>query len=287
LTQVASEFDPNVVKMFQEVFSSSICQVLKQISGEDFEARVIDSAPVSGNEESGEVWVRFSASGRLSGEIGVCVSQADAALLSGLPRGVAPEQAAELRAELREPMAEVLRQIGRAASTAFRSRVGGEVEVEFCGFGRPSGQSGFGFRLEVGSPETQPLQILLISDQGLAKSAAACLSTSGVAPSISQPEKVMASPAQAFPGKENIGLLLDIELEAALRFGEREMLLREILNLNSGSVIELNRRVNEPVELLVCGKVVAKGDVVVLDGNYALRVTQIGSSADRMSSLSM
>jgi flagellar motor switch protein FliN/FliY len=78
---------------------------------------------------------------------------------------------------------------------------------------------------------------------------------------------------------------LDIELEAALRFGEREMLLRDILNLNSGSIIELNRRVNEPVELLVCGKVVAKGDVVVLDGNYALRVTQIGSPADRMSSL--
>jgi len=70
---------------------------------------------------------------------------------------------------------------------------------------------------------------------------------------------------------------LDIELEATLRFGEREMLLREILNLNSGSVIELNRRVNEPVELLVCGKVVAKGEVVVLDGNYAFRVTQIAS----------
>jgi flagellar motor switch protein FliN/FliY len=85
--------------------------------------------------------------------------------------------------------------------------------------------------------------------------------------------------------KDNIGLFLDIELEATLRFGEREMLLREILSLNSGSVIELDRRVTEPVELLVRGKVVAKGDVVVLDGNYALRVTQIASPADRMSSL--
>ena len=63
------------------------------------------------------------------------------------------------------------------------------------------------------------------------------------------------------------------------------MLLREILDLNSGSVIELDHRVNEPVELLVCGKVVAKGEVVVLGGNYALRVTQVGSPAERMSTL--
>ena len=78
---------------------------------------------------------------------------------------------------------------------------------------------------------------------------------------------------------------MDIELEATLRFGEREMLLNEILELNSGSVIELDRRLKDPVELLVRGKVVAKGDLVVVDGNYALRVTQIATPADRMSSL--
>jgi flagellar motor switch protein FliN/FliY len=282
---VASEFDQNVLKMFQEVWSSSICQVLKEIFDEDFNARVTDSIPVSGNEESAKVWIRFSASGRLSGEIDVCVSQHDAVLLSGPLRGAAPQQVGEPSGDLGEPVAEVWRRIAGAASTAFKSRLGGEVEFVFCGFGCPSWEPCFGFRLEVAGPKTPLLQVLLISNQDLAKSAAACLSTSAVSPSTSEPEKVIPNLAQAFPGKENIGLLLDIELEAALRFGEREMLLREILNLNSGSVIELNRRVNEPVELLVCGKVVAKGDVVVLDGNYALRVTQIGSAADRMSSL--
>lgn len=285
MTQAASEFDPNVVKMFQEVWTSSLCQALKQISGEDFEARVTDSAPVSGNEEPAGVWTCFLASARLSGEVGISISQPDALLLADLLRESAPEQTAQLAGDLREAVAEVLRRAAGAAAKAFQSRLGEEVELVFGGFERPTFASGIGFRLELVGPATGPLQFLLISDEGLAKSAAARPAAFSVSPPTSEPERVNASPAPEFQGQENIGLLLDIELEAALRFGEREMQLLEILNLNSGSVVELNRRVNEPVELLVCGKVVAKGEVVVLDGNYALRVTQIGSPADRMSSL--
>jgi flagellar motor switch protein FliN/FliY len=68
---------------------------------------------------------------------------------------------------------------------------------------------------------------------------------------------------------------LDIELEALLQFGSREMLLSELLELGSGDVLELDRLITEPVDLLVGDRVVARGEVVVVGGNFGLHVTEI------------
>src|ERR1700753_215844 len=73
----------------------------------------------------------------------------------------------------------------------------------------------------------------------------------------------------------NLDLVLDVELNVTLRFGQRLLSLREVLDLNTGSVIELDRQVEEPVELLLEGKVIARGEAVVIDGNYGLRVTEV------------
>jgi flagellar motor switch protein FliN len=78
---------------------------------------------------------------------------------------------------------------------------------------------------------------------------------------------------------------MDVELDITLRFGERQMTLRDILDLSAGSVVELNQYVQDPVELLVGKKTVARGEVVVVDGNYGLRVTEILSTAERIESL--
>ena len=75
-----------------------------------------------------------------------------------------------------------------------------------------------------------------------------------------------------------LGLLNDLEVGVTLRFGEREMLLRDILDLDTGMVIEVDRRTDEPAELLVAGRIVARGEVVVVDGNYGLRVTELAGS---------
>jgi flagellar motor switch protein FliN/FliY len=68
---------------------------------------------------------------------------------------------------------------------------------------------------------------------------------------------------------------MDVELNVTLRFGKRHLSLREVLELTSGSVVELDRQVDEPVELLLNGKVIAKGEAVVIDGNYGLRVSEV------------
>ncbi len=67
-----------------------------------------------------------------------------------------------------------------------------------------------------------------------------------------------------------------------MRFGQREMRLHDILQLNQGSVVELESEVQDPAELLVGGKVIARGDVVVVDGNYGLRVTEVVSPGHRI-----
>ena len=88
-------------------------------------------------------------------------------------------------------------------------------------------------------------------------------------------EPVDEKKAQPNPGALNLQLVMDVELNVTLRFGQRQLALREVLELTSGSVIELDRQVEEPVELLLEGRVIARGEAVVVDGNYGLRVTEV------------
>jgi flagellar motor switch protein FliN/FliY len=90
-------------------------------------------------------------------------------------------------------------------------------------------------------------------------------------------------PLVAAPG--NVGIILDIELPIVIRLGTAEMTLQEIVRLGPGSLIELNKGVDEPVELLVNNKMIARGEVVVVEGNFAFRVTDIESKLTRIQSL--
>lgn len=80
-------------------------------------------------------------------------------------------------------------------------------------------------------------------------------------------------------------LLYDIDLDATIRFGTREMALNEVLEVGPGTVLELDRHVNEPVDLVVGDRIVARGEVVVLNGNFALRVTEVATPQLRLESI--
>jgi flagellar motor switch protein FliN len=73
----------------------------------------------------------------------------------------------------------------------------------------------------------------------------------------------------------NLAGLLDIELEANIRFGAREMSLAELLEIGPGAVIPLDRQVSDPVDLIISDKVVARGEVVLVQGKFGLRVTEV------------
>ena len=84
---------------------------------------------------------------------------------------------------------------------------------------------------------------------------------------------------------ENLDVILDIELTATARLGRVEMPISDILKLGPGAIIEVGQLVDEPIELLVNNKLVARGDVVVVDEKFGLRITEVVSRAERIETL--
>jgi flagellar motor switch protein FliN/FliY len=89
---------------------------------------------------------------------------------------------------------------------------------------------------------------------------------------------------EAGPGS-GVELLLDVELEATLRFGCREMPLLELLELGPGDVVQLDRGISDPVDLIVGDKIVARGEVVLVNGNFGLRVTEVAAPRKRLETI--
>lgn len=98
---------------------------------------------------------------------------------------------------------------------------------------------------------------------------------------LSEEEK-LELPAAA---RRNLAMLLDVELDLSVSFGRTLLPLEDVLKLTSGSIVELNRSATDPVDVLVNDSVVARGEVVVVDGNYGVRITEVVSRRERIRSL--
>jgi flagellar motor switch protein FliN/FliY len=83
----------------------------------------------------------------------------------------------------------------------------------------------------------------------------------------------------------NLDLLLDVEMPVSVSFGRAQLPLKDVIKLTAGSIVELDRAVSEPVEIIVNNAVIAHGEVVVVEGNFGVRITQIMSKQDRLRSL--
>ena len=86
--------------------------------------------------------------------------------------------------------------------------------------------------------------------------------------------------------RRNLNLILDIPLEVSVELGRNKMLINDLLQLGRGSVIELNKLAGEPLEVLVNGRLVARGEVVVLHDKFGVRLTDIISPSERIQQLS-
>ncbi len=91
--------------------------------------------------------------------------------------------------------------------------------------------------------------------------------------------------APQIANSKTFDLLMDVELPVSVSFGRVQIPLKEVLKLTAGSIIELNRMVDEPVEVIVNNCVVARGEVVTVEGNYGVRIHQIMSRKERLESL--
>ncbi|MCC6858211.1 MAG: flagellar motor switch protein FliN [Bryobacterales bacterium] len=96
-------------------------------------------------------------------------------------------------------------------------------------------------------------------------------------------QQALGQPLPAAPlNPKTLDLLMEVELPVSLSFGRACLPLREVLKLTSGSIVELNRAVGEPVELIINNAVIARGEVVVVEGNYGVKITEIISRQERL-----
>ena len=113
----------------------------------------------------------------------------------------------------------------------------------------------------------------------------AAMGSPAVPPNV-QPVQFANLQGGGFPAESgNIGLLMDVFMELTVELGRTRKLIREILGIGEGTIIELDKLAGEPVDILVNHKLIAKGEVVVIDENFGVRVTEIVSPIQRMGEL--
>lgn len=86
-------------------------------------------------------------------------------------------------------------------------------------------------------------------------------------------------------GIRNLDMLLDIKLQLRVRIGSKIMLLKDVINMDIGSIVELNQLAKEPLDILIEDKKIGEGEVVIVDGNFGVQITSIGSKEERLKTL--
>ena len=190
----------------------------------------------------------------------------------------------ELTADGQDAFAELFRQFAGTAAVALRALLSEEFEMLVAGGDRPTWAPAVHLAFCLTNPQIGPTVFHLWVSAEL-ETALRRGRGAGAARAVSKPADPAKASAEGLSREINIDLLMDVELDATLRFGERQMLLRDVLELSPGAVVELDRQINDLVDLLVGSKVVARGEVVVVDGNYGLRVTEMATAQERIESL--
>lgn len=166
---------------------------------------------------------------------------------------------------------ELLRETVDAAASELLARTGRNCRVERFEEAKAGNAASLAFQLRAGGRAWT----ILIRDEVRESTQAAGDETAA--------QQAQSTDAPAI--RPGIELLLDVEMEASLRFGSREMPLGEILDLGPGDVVQLDRQVADPVDLIVGDKIVARGEVVLVNGNFGLRVTEVASPKKRLESI--
>jgi flagellar motor switch protein FliN len=263
---------------YQQAWSRSAAELLSQIAAARFtsELQVLQSATPSA--ELPALCGCFSVKGSCQGETALFVTSEDALTLSQLFLGEPVERVSELKAENRKAFAELLGQLGGNVASSLRSAGGEEAHVSLMGLASPSWlpEASAGFDLCLSGPGVPALTLHLIVSPDLG-------ATLGAEPSAAGEVRGRASTLTV--RQPNLEFLKDVEVGVSLRFGTTSLRLREVLEIMPGAVFELDQQVSEPVELLVGKKVVARGEVVIVDDCYAVRITDVISPTERADSL--
>lgn len=260
--------------------------VLSQVSGQPNVFEVVTEPFAAADTD-----LRYTivAAGAVQGEMALRLPQLSATRLArkflGEPEAPAPAEGAApegITNDDREALEELFRQVAGLAATAVASVAGGEVQFQLSRAEAPwawtsDAVASLRTRDEAGSEIAIEMRISPALATALAPRAAAAAVDSSPATPPSSSATASAAAAGSALNAHAAGYrrLLDVGLGVKLRFGTRRMLLRDVLALSSGLVVELDNPLNSPVDLLLDGRIIARGEVVVIDGKYGLRVTDV------------
>jgi flagellar motor switch protein FliN len=284
-----------------QIWLDSLAQVLGQTSGSPLPCVTLPEAPSDPPPATpGDLWVVGTCSGGLRGEMSLRLPAAatlrlaqtflstseppaEAELTSGHRKDDRPETDSretdppetDSPATDREMALKLLRHVAGLVAGGLKA-IWGEVQLRLEGApGAPSWPASSTTWIRAGEDPANPVAMLEMQ-----LSAALVAGLRAEKPEAAKPPAPSAVPVPSSPeeNQAKLALLMEVELAVTLRFGSRRLLLREVLELNPGAVVELDRQVEEPVDLLVDGRLVARGQVVVMDGDYGIRVTEVAAS---------
>ena len=287
----APELRPELLR-WCEAWKTCLQNVLTQVSGSaSGEPATFEISAQSLPAADTDVWYTVVAGGAVRGEMALRLPAASGARLAQKFLGeaeTAPQDATAkdataaaatpISAEQKEALEELLRQIAGLTATALASTAGGEVQFHLSASPAPSWSSDAIVCLQSKNEGEAAISVEIRISPALA--AALLMPASQAAAASPQSSTgastgIPADPLTEAPPSASYRRLMDVDLDVKLRFGSRHMLLRDVLALSAGVVVELDNPLHSPVELLLDGRLIAQGEVVIVDGKYGLRVTDV------------
>jgi flagellar motor switch protein FliN len=247
---------------FARYWSKSLAAVFAQTSGASVPFVMADAVVAPPMPE--RLIVDVTLRGALSGAVTIALSKQSAVMLSQKLMGEEVVPSAPCTSDVEDAVLEIVSQAAGAVATELREQYGevasdvqrreetSEIEVVFL----------------LKPAEDIPIIIAFSISKSLLESSQ--LDDGRDARPSSQ-----VSSKDSSQMEPNLDLIMDVKLNVSLRFGKRQLPLSDVIELATGSVIELDRQVDEPVELILGNRVIARGEVVIVDGDYGLRVTEV------------
>jgi len=250
---------------FAEALRQATTGVFSQTLSAPWTVELSEQEPTE-DAKSSRLAFKLTFSGGLQGNATLVTQKHNALLLAQKFLGEEANPTAELTKDHEQAAEKLFRQVGEAVQTALSGHFG-EVKLKLS----PTAVS----------PWTGTTVCLLISEGDLKLHLLVQVTPELMEALSAHSEPVPAEgrPANSPNANENLALLLGIDLDLNLRFGKNSLTLREILDLSQGSVVEVDRQVQEPVELLLADRLIARGEVVVIQENYGLRITEVSFTA--------
>jgi len=246
-----------------------MAKVMAQIASAPFPVEIAsrtgDEVPAAADADT---YLTVTAAGAVRGEMSLRVPESVALALAKFFTGDADAERKEFTANDRSAVEELFRQVAGHVSTAAK-QTWKEVPITLVLGEAPTWSPGASGWLCSGADARFKVEI----EWRLSSALAASLQAAWQEPPVN--DGAPPSPDTGLAEASKFDLLMNVELDVTLRFGGRDILLKDILELGAGSVLELDREITDPADLLLDGKLIARGAVVVVDGNFGLRVTEV------------